>query len=80
MAEEDSLQNKITKLQKVKQLQVQAMQMQSKMILQQNQEHPLWNLKLAIVPNRHYNINLSEYRTHFKNCKDFKFLTNFTNH
>ena len=39
--------NKITKLQKVKQLQVQAIQMQSKIFLQQNQEYPLQNHTLA---------------------------------
>ena len=46
-AEEDNLQSKITKLQKVKQLQVQAIQMQSKIFLQQNQEYPLHNHTLA---------------------------------
>ena len=46
-AEEDNLQSKITKLQKVKQLQVQAIQMQSKIFLQQNQEYPLQNHTLA---------------------------------
>ena len=46
-AEEDKLQSKITKLQKVKQLQVQAIQMQSKIFLQQNQEYPLHNHTLA---------------------------------
>ena len=46
-AEEDNLQSKITKLQKVKQLQVQAIQMQSKIFLHQNQEYPLQNHTLA---------------------------------
>ena len=80
-AEEDNLQSKITKLQKVKQLQVQAIQMQSKLFLQQNQEYPLQNHTLATsalsiditvrkvkVQDGYYNIRLWKYRTYCKDC------------
>ena len=80
-AEEDNLQSKITKLQKVKQLQVQAIQMQSKIFLQQNQEYPLHNHTLATsalsiditvrkmkVQDGYYNISLWKYRTYCKDC------------
>ena len=30
------------------------------------------------VPDGHYNMNLSEYRTYCKDCRDYKTLTNYT--
>ena len=78
----NDLQTRINELQKLVQLQVQAMQMLTQMFTQQNKQS-LWNCTLATsttsidvrqvkVPDRHYNMTLSEYRTYFKDCRDYK--------
>ena len=87
--EGNDLQTQINELQKLVQLQVQAMQMQTQMLAQQN-EQSLRSRTLATstttstdvrqvkVPDGHYNMNLSEYRTYCKDCRDYKTLTNYT--
>ena len=76
LAPGNDLQTRINELQKLVQLQVQAM------FTQQNKQS-LWNCTLATsttsidvrqvkVPDRHYNMTLSEYRTYFKDCRDYK--------
>ena len=80
----------INELQRRVQLQVQAMQMQTQMFAQQN-EQSLWNCTLTTstssssinvrqvkIPDRHYNMNLSKYRTYCKGGRDYKTLTNYT--
>ena len=80
----------INELQRRVQLQVQAMQMQTQMFAQQN-EQSLWNCTLTTstssssinvrqvkIPDRHYNMNLSKYRTYCKDGRDYKTLTNYT--
>ena len=88
--EGNDLQTQINELQKLVQLQVQAMQMQTQMLAKQNEQSlrsrtlvtsttaTSTDVRQVKVPDGHYNMNLSEYRTYCKDCRDYKTLTNYT--